>query len=916
MTNNKENHQEVVFGEKAHEELLKGATVLAKAVRSTMGPGGHSVIIDTDSRAPVITKDGVTVARSINLKDRLQSLGAELMKEIASKTNDLAGDGPQPTYAKVLTPYGWTTMGELRIGDVICGTNGTQQKVLGVYDKGTKDIYRVILADGNSGTRTVECSEEHLWSVTTTRGKQCLMTTKQMLDKGIERKNAGGKFFVKPTKTQFVSSGELPLDPYLLGVLLGDGSLSTSGDVEIAVGLGEEDILDRLRLPKATKLRRQHYIDKKHYIRATITGSVRHGKPRIGNKSIIKNILGDLDLLGTNSFTKFIPKNYLYSSIKNRELLLEGLIDTDGSINKRGLFEFSTVSKQLYQDFVELCRSLGKSVYAQEKIRKENDGSYSGKNIYRVCELKGNKYGLKLKSIEKLNKKTQMMCIKVSNSDHLYITNDFVPTHNTTTATVLGHGLLAQGIKMIATGRSSIGIKKGIDLACTETLTFLKDNCIPVGDKNDIISVGTISANGDRTIGELLAQAIEKVGADGIITVEPAKSVNTYLDIAEGMQLDGGFLSPFFVTNKEKLNCELNDPYVLITNRKISALEDIIGVLELVHKSNKPLLIIADEVEGEALHTLIVNKMKNVISVCAIKAPSFGENRTDILQDICSVTGGSIFDVSSEKTLKSIRVEDFGTCKKVIVSRTTTTFVGNQSADKKIKVDERIQNIKSALGDGTLDELRMDRYRKRLAKLCGGVAIVRVGGSTELEILEKKDRVEDALNATVAASQEGIVPGGGTALFYAAMHLRKKMEQDAWKNLPEDILAGIQVVANTCELPLRTIVENTGISSDVVIGKLKEHIIKYNLTSRKKKKMSLAKGFDVDGTTIIEWENPLIPATIFLDVLGYNALNHTYENLIASGIIDPAKVTRYALEHACSVVGLMLTCDSVIVNQT
>jgi len=487
-------------------------------------------------------------------------------------------------------------------------------------------------------------------------------------------------------------------------------------------------------------------------------------------------------------------------------------------------------------------------------------------------------------------------------------TNDLAGD-GTTTATVLGYGLLSQGIKMIATGRSAIGIKKGIDIACKEVVDFLKENCVPVSSKNDIIAIGTISANGDNRIGELISDAIDKVGQDGIITVEPAKSVQTQLEVVEGLQIEGGYLSPYFVTNGEKLVCELKEPYVLITNRKISALDDIVPILETIYRSGKPLLLIADEIEGEALHTLIVNKMKDKISVCAIKAPSYSENRTDILQDINCVVGGKVIDLSSESQLKNIQVAHFGTCKKVIVSRNATTIVGSTDPATKETVAARMRSLRTALAEGTLDDLRTDRYRKRLAKLSGGVAVIRVGGSTEVEILERKDRVEDALNATIAAIQEGIVPGGGSALFYAALHLRNMLTEDPfWKTLPEDIIAGIQVVANTCEMPLKTIVENTGASPEVVISKLKDFVETHNISLKKKRKMDI-------GTKTIEWENPLLPSAVFREIIGYDASSHSYDNLISKGIIDPVKVTRYALEHACSVVGLVLTCNAVVINQ-
>lgn len=482
----------------------------------------------------------------------------------------------------------------------------------------------------------------------------------------------------------------------------------------------------------------------------------------------------------------------------------------------------------------------------------------------------------------------------------------------TTTSCVLGHGLLSQGIKMIATGRSSIGLKRGIDLASKSAVDFLKENAIPISHRVDIVAVGKISANGDESIGALLADAIEKVGSDGIITVETAKNVQTTLDIVEGMQIESGYISPFFVTNKEKLSCELDDPYILITNKKISALEDIVPVLEKIHQAKKPLLIIADDVEGEALHTLIVNKMKNTISVCAVKAPSFGENRTDVLQDVCTVTGGTVFDASSDKTLKKVDLSDLGSCKKVIVYRGVTTFVGKQTPGTKEKIEAKVNELRTAISDGTLDELRSNRYRKRLAKLSGGVAIVKVGGATEIEILEKKDRVEDALNATVAATQEGIVPGGGSALFFAANKLREEMlTNPAWKNLSDDEKAGIEVVIKTCEMPLRTIVENTGESAEVVIKSLLHLNKNIRLTKKRKAILSTEKGKQV----VVEWENPIMPSQVFVTAAGYNAATKQYDSLVKTGIIDPVKVTRYALEHACSIVGLMLTCDSVVINK-
>lgn len=457
----------------------------------------------------------------------------------------------------------------------------------------------------------------------------------------------------------------------------------------------------------------------------------------------------------------------------------------------------------------------------------------------------------------------------------------------TTTATVLGHAIFQEGVKMIATGRSSIAMKKGMDLATNKIISILKTNAVKVRGTEDIINVGTISANGDRQIGELLSQAIGKVGQDGIITIEPAKSFQTSLEVVEGMQFDGGYVSPYFVTNQEKNTCEFENPLVLITNRKISALPEILPLLEEVANQNKPLILIADEIEGEALHTLIVNKMREIIKVCAIKAPSYGDNRVDILNDIAIVTGGTVIDASSPQALKNVSLTALGTCKKVIITRNTTTIVGSSDESIKEAVTNRVSQLRNVLAtDMSLDELRTHNYRKRLAKLAGGIAVVKVGGSTEVEILEKKDRVEDALNATVAAVQEGIIPGGGTALFYAACELDKS---DLFKGLSQDEQAGIQVIINACKVPLRTIVENTGKSPDVVMNDLLRF-----------KDIRLFSTKEEEQTAKLRH--------------GYDAAQHRYGDLIDWGIIDPVKVPRYALEHATSVIGLVLTCNAVIAN--
>lgn len=488
-------------------------------------------------------------------------------------------------------------------------------------------------------------------------------------------------------------------------------------------------------------------------------------------------------------------------------------------------------------------------------------------------------------------------------------TND-IAGDGTTTATVLGHAIFTEGLKMISTGRSAIDIKKGMDYATEIVIKHLKQTSIPLSSREDIVNVGTISANGDRSIGELLATAIERVGNDGIITVEPAKSVETTLDIVEGMQLDSGYVSPFFITNSERATCELENPYILMTPNKISSIQDIIGLLEGVLKTSRPLLIVADDVEGEALHTLIVNKTKGVVKVCAIKAPSYGEHRADILSDIQTLTGGTVFNATTDLTLKKANLNHLGSAKKVIIGRNTTTIISDLDGERKAALEDRIKALRTSLiEDKTLDALHVDKYRKRLARLSGGVAVIKVGGSTEVEILEKKDRVEDAVNATLAATQEGIVPGGGTALYYAANNLRERIKIIA-SDLTQDELAGMEIIANVCEYPLNTIVSNTGASPDVIKQRLKT-----SLTGHKVFYIDTENADVEDLVSAVRHFKAKTDTNKDERRFGYNAAKGTYGDLVAEGIIDPVKVTRYALEHAVSVIGLTLSCNSVIVNE-
>ena len=437
----------------------------------------------------------------------------------------------------------------------------------------------------------------------------------------------------------------------------------------------------------------------------------------------------------------------------------------------------------------------------------------------------------------------------------------------TTTATVLAQAIFREGAKIVAAGLNPMDVKRGIDKAVEAVINELKKLAKPIKDQKEIAQVGTISANNDPTIGTIIAQAMEKVGKEGVITVEESKTSETTLDVVEGMQFDRGYLSPYFVTNPDKMEAILDTPYILIYDKKISSMKDLLPTLEKVVQRNKPLLIIAEEVEGEALATLVVNKLRGTIHVAAVKAPGFGDRRKEMLQDIAILTGGTVISEDLGHKLEQVRLEDLGQARKVSIDKDNTTIV--DGAGKKGDVEARVKTIRAQIGETTSDYDR-EKLQERLAKLHGGVAVINVGAATEVEMKEKKARVEDALNATRAAVEEGIVPGGGTALLRASKVL------ETMKGTNAEQQAGIAIVKRAIEEPLRQIAFNAGLEGSIVVDKV------INNTSH---------------------------------AFGFNALTETYEDLIAAGVIDPAKVSRCALQNAASVASLMLTTETLIAEK-
>jgi len=445
-------------------------------------------------------------------------------------------------------------------------------------------------------------------------------------------------------------------------------------------------------------------------------------------------------------------------------------------------------------------------------------------------------------------------------------TND-IAGDGTTTATVLARAIVREGSKSVAAGMNPMDLKRGIDKAVEAVVADLKKRAKKVKSNEEIAQVGTISANGDKEVGDMIAKAMSKVGNEGVITVEEAKSLATELDVVEGMQFDRGYISPYFVTNAEKMVAELDDPAILIYEKKLTSLQPMLPILEAVVQSGRPLLIIAEEIDGEALATLVVNKLRGGLKVCAVKAPGFGDRRKAMLEDIATVTGGQVISEDVGIKLESVTMAMLGNAKKVRVDKEATTIV--DGAGKKNDIQARVAQIKVQIEETTSDYDK-EKLQERLAKLAGGVAVIRVGGATEIEVKERKDRVDDALNATKAAVEEGIIPGGGTALFYAIKALKDLTGDN------EDQNQGIAIIRRAIQYPLRQIVTNAGQEASIVVGKLNDQ--KSNTH-------------------------------------GYNAQTGQYVDFIEDGIVDPAKVVRVALQNAASVAGLLLTTEAMIADR-
>ena len=857
--------------------MIDGIIKSVDAISKTLGPKGSCVAIQNSWGNPDITRDGVTVSKNIAFKDPAMNMGAQLVKAAASKTEEQAGDGPQPLYAKVLTPNGWTTMGELKIGDKICGTSGTVQEVIGIFHKGQKEIIKMHFSEG----QTVECCKDHLWTVLNRRngGKTYTLTVSDIINNGLSYIDPNNtttyRYYTPKTECVYFEEKPVTIDPFLLGLLLGDGTLGNNGSIELSLGEKKINVLEDIILPENIKYSKE-YVPERHYYRIKFSSIDT-------SKKSMKIYLKELNLLDSKSSTKFIPKNYLYNSKENREKLLAGLINTDGYINSRGLIEYSTVSEQLHNDIIELMKSLGYSVNSRVHTREKDEDSYSNKPIYRISQLKGYKYGNKLVGIEKTGKFTEMMCIKVSNPDELYITNDYIVTHNTSSCSVLVKEMVTKGQRYLNNGANLNEIKDGMEKMTSWVKEFIKLNSIPVdGDLEKIRKVATISANNDHEVGNLIVKCMEKVGVNGVITADVSSGLDTTVDIVEGFRVMRGWASPHFITSPEDGKCVMENPVIAVLGEKISSVPQILPAIEASIKTlgGRPLLIICDDMDENVMTTLVMNVLQGALRCCVVKGIDFADNRKAICEDISVATGATYICPEYGLSAADMKVENLGSASKVVVSKDSCIIYEGHGDKDDIKA--RLDIIMKRLEDPTVSDYEKTKFEARVSCLSGGIGIIKAGGGNEIEKNNRKATIEDAILASKSAISEGVVAGAGSIFLKAYQCGRRDFLEKEKKNMTKDEYAGAEIVLESLKSIVWTIGENSGIQGDVLIEKLSKSSSRQASTDK---------------------------------VFGYNAKLNRFGDLLEMGILDSAKVLRVSLENAVSAASMCLLTCCVITDE-
>ncbi len=834
------------------EGIKKGIDIACNAVGSTLGSSGRNIIYRNYTSAPVVTNDGITILRNIRLEDEEETIGVELVQQASERQNEQVGDGPQDLNSKILTPKGWKRMGDIKVDDSICGTNGTIQRVLGVFPKGKLEKYKVYF----SGNSIVNCCINHLWTVSSHKiGKQVLPLSNLIDDyEKLNKDNTvSHKYYVETSNAEFEEKKDLmPIDSYLLGLLLGDGSLTGKGKsyIELSLGKLKKHVFDKIIIPDGLRLK-INYINAKNYYRVKIQGRTKEGKS-------MKDLIMDLGLLGLKSDKKFIPISYLFSSTDSRKKLLQGLVDTDAHVNKRGLFEFSSTSKKLADDFADLCRSLGKQISVREKSRIGCNG-YSENPVFCVTERKGYRYGNKIIKIEKTNEFVEMQCIKVSNSDNLYFTDDYVLTHNTSTIAVLAQAMINKGLELIKNGSNPMQLRREMISSLSDIKEQIKKKSRKVESDEDLFNVANISMENPE-IAKIIVDSVKQAGENGTVVVEESTGSTLKIESVDGIKFVGGYISPFMATNYQTMKAEMDNVPILVANKQFSTTKDMFNLLdELLKKNIRQMVIICNDVVGEMLSVLIANIRTPaadgfpVFRSVVIKT-GIGTDQ-ELLEDIALVTGGQLLDETNcPNEIEPRHFNYLGKARKVIVTKEDTLIIGG-NGDKK-KIEDKIISIREELKKAAIHNKEF--IKQRLGQLVGKVVVLKVGAPTEAEMKYMKLKIDDAVASTVSAQEEGIVAGGGRCLYDFSL---LKAETD-----------GEKIVYSACSSPMEKIIENAGFESEKEIKKLKSGEV---------------------------WNSST-----------YKIVKDPFKE----GIIDPAKVERCALENAVSLAGAFLSSASAIVT--
>lgn len=736
------------------ELIMRAINRIAEPVIQTLTPLGNNVLFEKDFQ-PIITNDGATIAKLIDSEDTTEDIIIQMVKYGSLATNNIAGDGPQPFHSKIMTPSGCTTMGDIKVGDRILGTHGSIQEVEAIFDKGDKEVFELIFSDG----RKVECSGEHIWVMSKDGYPPRTFTTEEILDDGIFREKTNGdrqfKYFDQQEAVHF-STKELPLDPYLVGVLIGDGSLSGADSTEISLGLNKQHIIDKLVLPDGLRMN-VSYVENKNYFRINIIGSTKDGLT-------IRDLLTKISLQGTTSKTKFIPEEYLYSSLEQRTELFNGLRDTDGYINPRGFVEYSTVSEKLKNDVLHLMRSLGMSTCYWLNSNR-GLAAYSQTPIHRISQTQGYKNGLKLVNIVRTGKVLPMRCIKVSNPDHLYFTDDFVLTHNTSTTILFIKELVDMGLKKIAEGVKPMALKS--------IYTDMKDSIISSAEllKNEIseedwFNIALISSGGDSNVAENVVSIIDTAGLDGMVFLNESKNQKTKITKDSGYNLEQPMYDPI-LSNAGPGRADYNKPHVFITDKKLYHVEEAREILETAHKNGvKNLVIVARDFLGESSGFLISNHMDPEVplNILMIKYPT-PDNDLTPLYDLATYLDAKVVSEKIGNFIGKLNSDHYRLANRVYSAGAKTIFVTDNNTNPELTF--LIEDVRRKRDEDKEDS----KIAKRLACLTSGTVNLDVGAPTGPEARELIFRYEDAINATRSAIRSGYVVGGGLALYNATRSL-------------------------------------------------------------------------------------------------------------------------------------------------